>query len=94
MSHLLSITLPKWGHVSTCSVLGAPFVFFKSELARDPYRPYMPFKVHYYVEHIVIEFTDIVVALQLIVAFVLWVWLYVIALLLSHYNGPLYFDSN
>ena len=53
----------------------------------------MPFKVHYHVEYIVIEFFNIVVALQLIAAFTLWVWLYVIALLLSHYNGPLYFDS-
>jgi len=48
----------------------------------------MPFKVHYFPVHIVIEFTNIVVALQLIAAFILWVWLYVIALLLSHYNGP------
>ena len=72
-------------------MLGAPSVFFKSELAWDPYRPYMPFKAHYHVKHIVIEFTDIVVALRLIVAFVLWVWLYAVALLLSHYNGPLYF---
>ena len=74
-------------------MLGAPFVFFKSELAQDLYRPYMPFKVHYHVEHIVIEFTDIVVALRLIVAFVLWIWLYAVALLLSHYNGPLYFEE-
>jgi len=73
-------------------VLGALSVFFKIELARDPYRPYMPFKVHYHMERIVIEFTDIVVALRLIVAFVLWTWLYAVALLLSHYNGPLYFE--
>ena len=52
----------------------------------------MPFKFHYHVKYIMIEFTNIVVALRLIAAFVLWVWLYVIALLLSHYNGPLYFD--
>ena len=52
----------------------------------------MPFKVHYFPAHIVIEFTNIVVALRLIAAFTLWVWLYVIALLLSHYNGPLYFN--
>jgi len=74
-------------------VLRAPFVFFKSELAWDLYHPYMPFKVHYSAEHIVIEFTNIVVALQLIATFVLWVWLYVVALLLSHYNGPLYFEQ-
>jgi len=73
-------------------VLGALLVSFKTELAWDPYRPHMPFKVHYHVEHIVIEFADLVVALRLIVAFVLWVWLYVVALLLSHYNGPLYFE--
>src|SRR5712675_998833 len=52
----------------------------------------MPFKVHYFPAHIVIEFINIVVALRLIAAFVLWAWLYVVALLLSHYNGPLYFD--
>ena len=75
-------------------MLGALFVFFKIELAREPYRPYMPFKVHYHVEHIVIKFTNIVVALQLIVAFVLWTWLYVIAFLLSHYNGPIFFERN
>jgi len=40
----------------------------------------------------VIEFTNIVVALQIIAALVLWTWLYVVALLLLHYNGPLYFD--
>ena len=55
---------------------------------------FMPFKLRYHAEHIVIEFTNIVVALRLIVALVLWVWLYAIALLLSHYNGPIYFDRN
>ena len=67
-------------------MLGALFVFFKTKLVRDPYRPHMPFKVHYHVEHIVIKFAE------LVVAFVLWVWLYVVALLLLHYNGPLYFE--
>ena len=76
----------------TCLVLRTLFVFFKTELARDPYHPFMPFKFHYHVEHIVIEFTNIVAALRLIVVFALWVRLYAIALLLSHYNGPLYFD--
>jgi len=52
----------------------------------------MPFKFHYQTEHIVIEFTNIVVALRLIAALILWVWLYAITLLLSHYNGPLFFD--
>jgi len=52
----------------------------------------MPFKVYYFPAHIVIEFINVVVALRLIAAFILWVWLYVVALLLSHYNGPLYFD--
>ena len=74
-------------------MLGAPLVFFNIKLARDPYRPFMPFKFHYHVEHIVIEFTNIVAVLRLIAAFTLWVWLYVVALLLSHYNGPLYFDN-
>ena len=74
-------------------MLGALLDFFKLELARDPYHPLMPFKLHRHVEHIVIEFTNIVVALQLIAAIVLWVWLYVIAQLLSHYNGPLYFEQ-
>ena len=62
-------------------MLGALLVFLNIELARDPYRPLMPFKLHYHVEHVVIEFTNIVVALRLIVA-----------LLLAHYNGPLYFN--
>jgi len=75
-------------------VLRALFIFFKIELARDSYCPYMPFKVHYHVEHIVIEFTNIVVALRLIAAFALWTWLYAIALLLSHYNGPIFFKRN
>jgi len=74
-------------------VLGALFVFFNIVLARDPYRPYMSFKLHYHVEHIVIEFTNIVVAIRLIVALALWTWLYAVALLLSHYNGPFYFNS-
>ena len=73
-------------------VLGTLLIFFKIELAWDPYHPSMPFKVYYFPAHIVIEFINIVVALRLIAAFILWVWLYVIALLLSHYNGPLYFD--
>ena len=73
-------------------MLGALLVFFKTLLARDPYRPFMPFKLHYHGEHVVIEFTNIVVALRLIVAFTLWFWLYAVALLLSHYNGPLFFD--
>jgi len=76
------------------SVLGALFLVFKIELAWEPFHPLMPFKVYYLPTHIVIEFTNIVVALRLIAAFILWVWLYVIALLLSHYNGPLYFDQN
>jgi len=81
------------GHVPTRLVLGALLDFFNLELARDPYRPSMPIEFHYHVEHIVIEFTNLVIALRLIAAFILWVWLYVIALLLSHYNGPLYFDQ-
>ena len=74
-------------------MLGALFVFFKTELAWEPYCPFMPFKFHYHVEYIVIEFTNIVAALQLIAALTLWVWLYAIALLLSHYNGPIFFDD-
>ena len=74
-------------------MLGALFVFFKTELARDPYHPFMPFKFHYHAKYIVIEFTNIVAALQLIAALTLWVWLYAIALLLSHYNGPIFFDD-
>ena len=73
-------------------VLGALFLVFNIELAWDPYHPLMPFKFHYHIEYIVIEFTNIVVALRLIAAIVLWFWLYAIALLLSHYNGPLFFD--
>ena len=75
-------------------MLSALLVFFKTELAREPYRPYMPFKVHYHVENIVIEFTNLVVAVRLITAFALWVWLYAVALLLSHYNGPIFFERN
>jgi len=75
-------------------VLGALFLVFNIELVWESSHPLMPFKVHYFPAHIVIEFTNIVVALRLIAALVLWVWLYIIALLLSHYNGPLYFDSN
>ena len=60
---------------------------------RDPYCPLMPFKFHYHIKYIVVEFTNIVVALRLIIALILWVWLYVIALLLLHYNGPLYFSN-
>ena len=52
----------------------------------------MPFKVHYHIEFIVIEFTNIIVAIRFIAAFILWTWLYAVALLLSHYNGPIYFD--
>jgi len=75
-------------------VLGAPFFVFNIELAWDVPHPLMPFKVYYLPTHIVIEFTNIVVALRLIAALTLWVWLYIIVLLLSHYNGPLYFDLN
>ena len=74
-------------------MLGASFLVFKLELAWDPYHPLMPFKVYYFPAHIVIEFTNIVVALRLIAAIVLWVWLYAIAQLLSHYNGPLFFEQ-
>jgi len=52
----------------------------------------MPFKVTYSAEQVVVDFENIVVALRLIAAVTLWVWLYVIANLLSHYSGPLYFD--
>ena len=79
-------------HLDPTKVLGVLFLVFNIELAWDPHHPHMPFKVYYFPAHIVIEFTNIVVALRLIAAFILWVWLYVIALLLSHYNGPLYFD--
>jgi len=81
------------GHVQTCLVLGALLDFFNLELARDPYRPFTPFKSHYHVEYVVIEFTSIVVALRLIAAIVLRFWLYAIAQLLSHYNGPLFFEQ-
>ena len=74
-------------------MLGALFVFFKIELAQEPYHPHMPFKVHYHVEFIVIEFTNIIVAIRFIAAFILWTWLYAVALLLSHYNGPLFFEQ-
>ena len=59
----------------------------------DTYRPLMPFKFHYHIKYIVIEFTFIVAAVRLIATLTLWVWLYTIALLLSHYNGPLFFDN-
>ena len=81
-------------HLDPSIVLGAPFIVFNIELAWDSYHPFMPFKFHFLIEHIVIEFTNIVVALRLIVALVIWVWLYAIAQLLSHYNGPLYFDRD
>ena len=74
-------------------MLGALLDFFNLELARDPYCPFMPFKFHYHVEYLVIEFTNIVVALRLIAAIVLRFWLYAIAQLLSHYNGPLFFEQ-
>src|SRR5712671_6045175 len=54
----------------------------KTRVTPYPYHPFMPFKVHYFPAHVVIEFTNIVVALRLIAAFILWVWLYVITLLL------------
>jgi len=85
-------TLLKWKHVSTYLVLGALFVFFNNELARDLYHPYMPFKVMYSLEQVVLDFKNIVVALRLITALMLWVWLYVVSSLLSHYTGPLYFE--
>jgi len=81
------------GHIQTCLVLGALLDFFNLKLAWDLYRPFMPFKFHYHVEYVVIEFTNIVVALRLIAAIVLWFWLYTIAQLLSHYNGPLFFEQ-
>jgi len=46
----------------------------------------------YSIEQVVVDFENIVVALRHIVAFTLWVWLYVIANLLVHYTGPLYFE--
>jgi len=52
----------------------------------------MPFKVTYSVEQVIVDFHNIVVALRLIAAFVLWVWLYTVANLLAHYTGPFYFD--
>ena len=65
---------------------------FKIYLARDPYHPYMPFKVTYSLEQVVLDFENIVVALRLITALTLWVWLYAVSNLLVHYTGPLYFD--
>jgi len=52
----------------------------------------MPFKVTYSIDQIVVDFENIVIALRLIAAFILWVWLYAIANLLAHYSGPLYFE--
>jgi len=65
---------------------------FKIYLARDPYCPLMPFKVTYSAKQVIVDFHNIVIALRLIAAFTLWVWLYTIANLLAHYSGPLYFD--
>ena len=65
---------------------------FKIYLARDPYRPLMPFKVTYSIERVVMDFNNIVVALRHIAAFTLWVWLYAVSSLLVHYTGPIYFD--
>jgi len=52
----------------------------------------MPFKVTYFIQQVVVDFENIVIALRLIAAFTLWVWLYAIANLLVHYTGPLYFE--
>jgi len=52
----------------------------------------MPFKVSYSIEQVVIDFENIVIVLRLIAAVTLWVWLYTIANILSHYSGPLYFN--
>ena len=52
----------------------------------------MPFKVTYSTKQLIVDFHHIVVALRLIAAFILWVWLYTIANLLAHYSGALYFD--
>jgi len=52
----------------------------------------MPIKFMYTSEQLIVDFQDIVVALQLIVALTLWVWLYVVALLLTHLPTPVYFD--
>jgi len=52
----------------------------------------MPFKVMYSIHQVVVDFENIVVALRLIAAFILWVWLYTVANLLAHYTRPLYFD--
>ena len=52
----------------------------------------MPFKVTYSIEQVIMDFHNIVVALRLIAAFILWVWLYAVANLLAHYSGSLYFD--
>ena len=46
----------------------------------------------YSAEQIIVDFQNVVVALRLIAAFTLWVWLYAVANLLTHYSGPLYFD--
>ena len=49
-------------------------------------------EVPYSATQLLIDFLNIVVALQLIAAIVLWVWLAVIANLLSFFPGPVYFD--
>jgi len=65
---------------------------FKIYLAWDPYHPRMPFKVTYSTEQVIMDFHNIVVALRLIAAFILWVWLHAVANLLAHLPGPFYFD--
>jgi len=52
----------------------------------------MPFKVTYSIEQVVMDFENLVVALRLIAAVILWVWLYAIVNLLVHYSRPLYFE--
>src|SRR5712672_961980 len=89
----LSKPLPKWGYVSTYGAGSTPSsTTSRSKLAQDPYCPHMPFKVTCSIDQVIVDFENIVVALQLIAAFTLWVWLYAVANLLAHYSGPLYFD--
>jgi len=57
--------------------------YFKIYLVWDPYRPFMPFKVTYSIERVIVDFKNIVIALRLIAAFALWVWLYAVANLLA-----------
>jgi len=71
----------------------SPFLLLQHRASADPMNcPFMPFKVVYSADQILIDFTLIVIALRRLVAAILWLFLNTVGYLLALYPVVVYWE--